>query len=78
MLAIEKYERLAVNFGNAFERTPEDRLLFIADGLVGGQRFYRMRFSSTLQRLGRADGFAAFAAEEVIDTVARDAAEPRA
>ena len=37
-----------------------------------------MRFGNFFKRRGFADGFAAFAAEKIIDAVARDAAEPSA
>ena len=78
LFAIKKHERLAVNFRNAFERTPENRLFFVTDCLIGGQWFERMGFGNFLERRGFAHGFAAFAAEKIIDAVARDAAQPRA
>ena len=39
MLTIKKNNRVTVNFRNLFQRPPENRGFFVADGLFGGQWF---------------------------------------
>ena len=38
VLAIKQHQRFAVNFRNPFQRTPENRLFLVADGLLGRLR----------------------------------------
>ena len=74
----KKNERLAINFRDAFERMPQNRLLFVADGLIHRQGFERRRFRNFFQRFGAVTRLAALFAQRIIDEIPRDAAKPRA
>src|SRR5258708_39867477 len=78
MFEVKQHEWLTINFRDAFERTPENRQFFIADGLFGWQWFRRMGFGTFFERFGAIARLAAVFAQRIVDYNPRDAAKPRA
>src|SRR5271156_3754194 len=76
MFAVKQNEWHPVSLRNAFQRAPEDRGLFVADHVIDRQRFGRMSFRDILKRFSLMIGFAAFAAEKIIDPVPGNATKP--
>jgi hypothetical protein len=73
MLTIKQNQRFAIDFRNAFERAPENRLLLLADGVVRRQRFRRGPFIG-LQRFSGVSRLAPQPPEFLADEKTGDAA----